>query len=88
MSTTSIDIRCLHCGSTLPEREITDGWCDSCGKRLPTWFGAELKRNSPSAPPRGEAATVASQRTQEMIWGAAFFALAAAVAALVLARGG
>lgn len=27
--------RCPNCEANLPESEVRDGWCESCGKRLP-----------------------------------------------------
>jgi hypothetical protein len=30
------DILCVHCNAALTARDLADGWCDSCGKRLPT----------------------------------------------------
>ena len=29
------EFHCLHCGATVSTREIQDGWCDSCGKKVP-----------------------------------------------------
>jgi len=36
MNDPRLELRCLHCSVILPPHEISDGWCDSCGKRLPT----------------------------------------------------
>jgi hypothetical protein len=33
---TNDDAVCIHCDSALTPRDLADGWCDSCGKRLPT----------------------------------------------------
>ena len=30
------DALCIHCNAALTARDLADGWCDSCGKRLPT----------------------------------------------------
>lgn len=27
---------CVHCDATLTPRDRAEGWCDSCGKRLPS----------------------------------------------------
>jgi hypothetical protein len=35
MATSSTDICCLHCNAVLTPKDIADGWCDSCGKRVP-----------------------------------------------------
>jgi hypothetical protein len=29
------DASCLHCNAILTPKDISDGWCDSCGKRVP-----------------------------------------------------
>jgi hypothetical protein len=33
---TNSDALCIHCDAALTPRDLADGWCDSCGKRLPT----------------------------------------------------
>jgi hypothetical protein len=32
---TAIDFNCIHCGTSVSHTEIKDGWCDSCGKKIP-----------------------------------------------------
>ena len=39
-------VKCLHCNALLTWTEREEGWCDSCGKRLPS--SVALK---PTAPP-------------------------------------
>lgn len=29
------EFKCLHCSATPTLREITEGWCDTCGKKIP-----------------------------------------------------
>ncbi|MBL8794369.1 MAG: hypothetical protein JNM56_10725 [Planctomycetia bacterium] len=36
METTTPEIRCLHCDSNLSCTDIAEGWCNGCGKRLPS----------------------------------------------------
>jgi hypothetical protein len=31
---------CPHCNARPNESEIADGWCDTCGKRLPSWVAS------------------------------------------------
>jgi hypothetical protein len=31
-------IACPNCQASLPAGEIAAGWCESCGKKLPTWL--------------------------------------------------
>ena len=52
---TMTDAHCVHCDAALAERELSEGWCDSCGKRLPG--GAR-----PTAPARVEAPAAPSGR--------------------------
>jgi hypothetical protein len=45
---------CLHCDAALSRRELADGWCDGCGKKLPSSFAYESNRETrekPAAPP-------------------------------------
>lgn len=49
---------CLHCDSALSRRELSDGWCDGCGKKLPSRFAYETNRETrekPAAPPSDNA---------------------------------
>jgi len=32
--------KCLHCDIRLTEREVAEGWCEGCGKRLPLVLAA------------------------------------------------
>ena len=43
MTTVETEFRCLHCDATPSAREMTDGWCGSCGKRLPDSYAAKTK---------------------------------------------
>jgi hypothetical protein len=38
---------CLHCDAALTAKDLRDGWCDSCGKRLPSSLIAKPR---PAAP--------------------------------------
>jgi hypothetical protein len=49
------ELRCYNCGVSPSTREMLDGWCDECGKRLPDSFASEAKKRlaaqpAPSAP--------------------------------------
>ncbi|MFO0844887.1 MAG: hypothetical protein U0797_21240 [Gemmataceae bacterium] len=49
---------CLHCDAALSRRELTDGWCDNCGKKLPSRFAQKTNREAggkPAAPPASNA---------------------------------
>jgi hypothetical protein len=32
---------CPNCNATLPSQEIAEGWCESCGKKIPVWVRGE-----------------------------------------------
>jgi hypothetical protein len=53
-----MDTTCLHCDATLSRREMTDGWCDTCGKKLPSSMAVKSNRETkeqPAAPSSGNA---------------------------------
>ncbi len=38
--------KCPHCASLLSASEIKEGWCDSCGKRIPSYATTETSPSS------------------------------------------
>jgi len=36
METTCHELHCLHCTAILPASDVAEGWCNACGKRLPS----------------------------------------------------
>jgi hypothetical protein len=79
--TTDTGLRCFHCDAVPTLKEMGDGWCDSCGKRLPDACAAEAKRHREAA----AAAPVARARSRSpLLWGVAVLAVAA-MAAVALA---
>src|SRR5262245_63907520 len=46
---------CLHCDTSLTTKDLTDGWCDGCGKKLPSSLTKEARR--PKASTVAQAAT-------------------------------
>lgn len=50
MATANINFRCLHCSAEVSEQEIADGWCDTCGKKVPFSLQSQVKRTR-TAPP-------------------------------------
>jgi hypothetical protein len=50
MSPTNDEFHCFACNAAVSEREILDGWCDSCGKRLPASFEEAVRRAQKSTP--------------------------------------
>jgi hypothetical protein len=47
------DISCPSCNAVLPEHEVADGWCESCGKKIPAYIlhseTGELSSRRPTA---------------------------------------
>lgn len=64
--------KCLHCDMILSRREREEGWCDSCGKRLPA--STTLRPATASAARRAEAVAPALRMTVGRFF--AIFALA------------
>jgi hypothetical protein len=45
---------CIHCNTGLSARDLAEGWCDACGKRLPTSSRPKpASAPAPAAPARG-----------------------------------
>ncbi len=40
-------VKCPHCSRDLAGQELNDGWCDSCGKQLPTFVYHEAGLKGP-----------------------------------------
>jgi hypothetical protein len=76
------ELRCLHCDAFPSNSELADGWCDSCGKRLPDSYTAQAKRES--APATAAPATAAASPPRFM-WAVAFVLVAAVAAVVALA---
>jgi hypothetical protein len=45
-----MDTPCLHCDAKLSGRELADGWCDTCGKRLPSGLRIQHNREAEGTP--------------------------------------
>lgn len=46
---------CLHCSTKLTAKDLSEGWCDSCGKRIPTMTApAKKPKAAPAAVPQDE----------------------------------
>jgi hypothetical protein len=79
---TSTDTLCIHCDAVLTPRDLSDGWCDSCGKRLPGGprrAAAATPETAPAAPSGG------GWKWAVVLGGIAFAALGAAAAIAVAA---
>jgi hypothetical protein len=78
---TITDARCVHCSSVLSDRDLSEGWCDSCGKRLPGGGRPAPAAKLPVAvtPPEGEGGR------RGLLWGLVAVALIGAGAAAAFA---
>lgn len=39
--------KCPNCRATLPKSELTAGWCDSCGQKIPLFIYEEIGWETP-----------------------------------------
>jgi hypothetical protein len=85
MASSPAEVSCFHCGAKMLPREAANGWCDSCGKRLPSWVEAEAKRSEDAAATsrRGDS-SLGRLRRGRLLWGTLFLILLAAVVLVVL----
>ncbi|MBY0230093.1 MAG: hypothetical protein K2W96_12495 [Gemmataceae bacterium] len=67
---------CIHCNATLTASDLATGWCDSCGKRLPT-------APKPAAPAKQAEAPPAAKVSNPTAW-----PVIAVLAITLLATGG
>jgi hypothetical protein len=79
---TSTDTLCIHCNAVLTPCDLSDGWCDSCGKRLP----GGPRRASATPPAATPAASAAGGAWKWVVaLGGIAFALLGAAAAMAVA---
>jgi hypothetical protein len=71
---------CIHCNTTLTAADVSSGWCDSCGKRLPGG-----SRYVPAAKQPGADAPAPAAGKKGLAWGVALLALLAVGLASVVA---
>lgn len=82
MTSETTTLRCLHCDATPSNRELLDGWCDSCGKRLPESYAAHARETAP-VPKAPETAAPRSRRS--LVGGAFAFVAVVVVIAIAVA---
>ena len=75
-----VDTLCIHCNAALSPRDLSEGWCDSCGKRLP-----RSARPAAAAIPEAPAARTGGGRKWMLALGGIAFALLGAAAAFAAA---
>ena len=44
------EFKCLHCDALVTTREIKEGWCDTCGKKVPDSYRCEVKKSAAVQP--------------------------------------
>ncbi len=74
---------CIHCNAALTPTDISTGWCDSCGKRIPT--GAKPAAKKPTAPAAEASPAAPARGSAWAAWGLMALALVAVGAASVYA---
>lgn len=55
METTCHEMHCLHCAAVLPSNDLAEGWCNACGKRLPS--SIQASRSYAATLPAGDPAS-------------------------------
>lgn len=79
MSSIPAAFLCHHCSSSLPETELAEGWCGSCGKRLPSTFKAAVQ-------PGGAAVAIVPPTSDTVNpWGVGLLAVGAVALSMALA---
>jgi hypothetical protein len=73
---------CIHCDSVLSPTDISTGWCDSCGKRIPTSATPAAKK---PATPQAVAASASGKGLAWAGWGLMALVVLAVGAASVFA---
>lgn len=43
--------QCLHCSANVTTEEILDGWCENCGKKIPSSMREGLRPSQPLVAP-------------------------------------
>src|SRR5947209_1953428 len=43
-------VQCPSCEATLSQGELTDGWCETCGKKIPLWVAKQASGRDEVAP--------------------------------------
>ncbi|OAI40488.1 hypothetical protein AYO40_00715 [Planctomycetaceae bacterium SCGC AG-212-D15] len=74
--------QCLHCDANVSTREILDGWCDNCGKKIPPSMQAGLRTQSVVTPPVANESVELNSR--HILLAVAVFVVAASSAFLLL----
>jgi len=87
MLTSTTQTPCLHCNAMLTPKDIADGWCDNCGKRVPFSLVAGLK-SKPVAFAPVDVDIPDSQRTPRWAWAVTAVVFLAVVALLFCGRSG
>jgi hypothetical protein len=59
---------CIHCDATLTPTDISTGWCDSCGKRLPSGARPAARPAAVAAAP-APAAAAPARGSSWVAWG-------------------
>lgn len=70
---------CPRCEVTLFRDEVTSGWCDRCGGRLPVWMMTRANETMERPIGRGERGTLATSKTAGLV-----ASVVASVAAFIL----
>jgi hypothetical protein len=85
-----IDVKCAECSAVLTSRELREGWCDSCGTRVPMFVYHQAGLNAPREKVlmRAQAAPVVVEELgpeeKPALWQLGLIGLAIVVVAVVI----
>ena len=69
MSSNPLDFHCHHCNSKVSMQEVADGWCETCGKKLPLSVRGTVMGKAPvSTPPTDAYDEPPVQSGRRLLW--------------------
>ena len=84
---TVTEFKCLHCSTQVSIGEIKDGWCDSCGKKIPYSIHSEAKKmGALAAQPKDDYDEPKPGSARRMLVAALVFVSLLAAAAVTVVR--
>ena len=82
---TTADPRCFHCNAGVTTHEIADGWCETCGKKIPDFLKGDIKRLRTPVPAADSYDEPAPGSVRRMLWsGLSLAAVSAGIVALIV----
>jgi hypothetical protein len=86
MVNSATETPCLHCNAILTPKDIADGWCDACGKRVP--ISIKGSKSKPAAVAPVDIDIPDSHHTPRWVWAVTTVVVLGVVALVFFTRGG